>query len=52
MMPVLNEENYEFDFLYFDYYIQRNNTRTRVYHRLDLEFHIQKKLPRVIEPGL
>ncbi len=45
-MPVLNEENYEFDFLYFDYYIECNNTRTRVYHRLDLEFHMQKKLPR------
>lgn len=46
MMPVLNKENYHFDFSYFDYYSQPNNIRTKLYHRLDLGFHMQKSLPK------
>ena len=46
MMPVLNEENYHFDFSYFDYYSQPNNARLKLYHRLDFGFHMQKKLPK------
>jgi hypothetical protein len=46
MNPVINEENYFFDFSYLDYYEQPNNTRLKLYHRLDIGFHIQKKLSR------
>ncbi len=42
-MPVFNEENYEFDFSYLDYYNQPNNARTKLYHRLDFGFHMQRK---------
>lgn len=42
-MPVLNEENYEFDFSHLNYYNQPNNARTKPYHRLDFGFHMQKK---------
>jgi outer membrane receptor protein involved in Fe transport len=44
MMPVLNEENYHFDFSYFDYYKQPNNARIKLYHRLDFGFNMEKKL--------
>lgn len=44
MIPVLNEENYEFDFSHLDYYkLPNNNTRSKLYHRLDFGFHMQKK---------
>jgi hypothetical protein len=46
MNPVLNEENYQFDFSYLDYYSQPNNARVKLYHRLDFGFHMQKKLSR------
>ncbi|GAB1454322.1 TonB-dependent receptor [Draconibacterium sp.] len=46
MNPVLNEENYQFDFSYLDYYSQPNNARLKLYHRLDFGFHMQKKLSR------
>lgn len=42
MMPVHNEENYEFDFSHLDYYNQPNNARTKLYHRLDFGFNMQK----------
>jgi len=46
MNPVLNEENYPFDFSYLDYYSQPNNARVKLYHRLDFGFHMQKELSR------
>lgn len=46
MMPIMNEENYHFDYSYFDYYSKPNNARTKLYHRLDFGFHMQKKLPK------
>ncbi len=46
MNPVLNEENYPFDFSYLDYYSQPNNARLKLYHRLDVGFHMQKKLAK------
>jgi hypothetical protein len=46
MNPVFIEENYPFDFSYLDYYSQPNNARLKLYHRLDVGFHIQKKLSK------
>lgn len=46
MNPVLSEENYYFDFSYLDYYQQPNNARMKLYHRLDVGYHMQKKLAR------
>ena len=45
-MPILNDENYYFDGSYLDYYSQPNNARLKMYHRLDIGFHMQKTKPK------
>lgn len=46
MMPIFNEESYFFDFSYLDYFNQPNNSRLKMYHRLDIGFHMQKTKPK------